>query len=337
MNIASLFHTKKPLDIVGIGDLVVDAFIKIDVGEVIQNHGTTEYCVPFGAKIPFESVEVLQAVGNSANAMVSASRLGLNSALLSFVGNDAYGKDCIDHLEKDGVDTRFISVQDGKHTNYHYVLWHGDERTILVKHDAFDSHLPKDFGTPRWVYLSSLGAHTTDLHNELMDYFDAHPEVKLAFQPGTFQIQMGAEKLKRLYARTEIFCANKEEYMQILGETSTDVKVLMDKMGALGPKIILLSDGPHGAYMKYENAYYQIGLYPDATPAIERTGAGDAFCSTFVSAVALGKTPQEALTWGPINSMSVVHEVGAQKGLLSREKLLEYIAKAPADYTIKTI
>jgi hypothetical protein len=46
----------------------------------------------------------------------------------------------------------------------------------------------------------------------------------------------------------------------------------------------------------------------------------------------LGKTPLEAFTWGPINSMSVVQEIGAQKGLLSREKLEEYLSKAPADY-----
>ncbi len=335
MNIADFFTGKKELDIVGIGDTVVDAFIKINVGEVIQNHGQTEYCVPFGSKIPFESVEVLKAVGNSANAMVSASRLGLSSGLITFLGNDADGKDCLAELEKNKVDTRFVKTEDGKPTNYHYVLWHGDERTILVKHAAFASHLPSDLGTPKWIYLSSLGSHTKELHEELIVYLEANPGVQLAFQPGTFQMQMGTEALRRLNARTEIFCANKEEYQLILGEQSTDVKILMDKMEGLGPKIILLSDGPHGAYMKAAGKYYQMPLYPDATPPIERTGAGDAFCSTFVSAIALGKTPEEALTWGPINSMSVVHEVGAQKGLLTREQLLGYIAKAPAEYTVK--
>ncbi len=337
MNIVDLFGGKKDLDIVGIGDTVVDAFIKINVGEVVQNHGETEYCVPFGAKIPFESVDVLKAVGNSANAMVSASRLGLSAGLITFLGNDNDGKECLLELEKNNVDTRFVVTEDGKKTNYHYVLWHGDERTILVNHAAFASHLPNDLGKPKWIYLSSLGSHTKDLHEELMSYLEINPEVKLAFQPGTFQMQMGTEALKRLYARTEIFCANKEEYMKILNETTTDVKALMDKMAGLGPKIILLSDGPHGAYMKAGGKYYQLGLYPDATPPLERTGAGDAFCSTFVSAILLGKTVEEALTWGPVNSMSVVHEVGAQKGLLTREKLLEFIAKAPSDYTVKEI
>jgi sugar/nucleoside kinase (ribokinase family) len=48
--------------------------------------------------------------------------------------------------------------------------------------------------------------------------------------------------------------------------------------------------------------------------------------------LALGKTLPEALMWGPINSMSVVQHVGAQEGLLTREKLEEYLADAPADY-----
>ena len=36
--------------------------------------------------------------------------------------------------------------------------------------------------------------------------------------------------------------------------------------------------------------------------------------------------------WGPVNSMSVVQQIGARAGLLTRERLEEYLAKAPEDY-----
>ena len=72
--------------------------------------------------------------------------------------------------------------------------------------------------------------------------------------------------------------------------------------------------------------------YPDQSPPYERTGAGDAFSSTFVSALALGKTPLEAITWAPINSMSVVQYIGAQEGLLTRKKLEEYLKNHPEEY-----
>ena len=73
-------------------------------------------------------------------------------------------------------------------------------------------------------------------------------------------------------------------------------------------------------------------IYPH-TP-FERTGAGDAFVSTLCSCLAMGKTLEEAMTWGPINSMSVVQQVGAQKGLLSKEKIEEFLAKAPESYKL---
>jgi sugar/nucleoside kinase (ribokinase family) len=76
-------------------------------------------------------------------------------------------------------------------------------------------------------------------------------------------------------------------------------------------------------------------VYPH-TP-VEATGAGDAFASTVVSALILGKTLHEALSWAPINSMSVVQQVGAQKGLLTREKLEEYLKNAPEEYKLSKI
>ncbi len=72
--------------------------------------------------------------------------------------------------------------------------------------------------------------------------------------------------------------------------------------------------------------------YPDPKPPYERTGAGDAFSSTFVAALALGKNVEESITWAPINSMSVVQQIGAQKGLLGELEIKEYLAKAPENY-----
>jgi sugar/nucleoside kinase (ribokinase family) len=78
-------------------------------------------------------------------------------------------------------------------------------------------------------------------------------------------------------------------------------------------------------------------MYPDTRPPFERTGAGDAFASSVTAALAMGRPLEEALLWGPINSMSVVQEVGAQKGLLSREKLEEFLKNAPVEYRLQNL
>jgi sugar/nucleoside kinase (ribokinase family) len=93
-----------------------------------------------------------------------------------------------------------------------------------------------------------------------------------------------------------------------------------------------MTDGLRGAYLDDGENVWFIPVY--STSTVESTGAGDAFASAMLSAIILGKDLKEALSWGPINSMSVVSEVGAQKGLLNREKLEEYLLNASEDYKI---
>jgi len=321
----------KQIDILAIGDIVTDAFIRIKETTVTceVNHTDCKLCVAFGEKIPYESVDVVVAVGNSANASVAAARLGLTSALLAYVGDDANGKDCIVELKKNNVVTDFIRVENGKKTNYHYVLWYDVERTILVKHEEFNYSLG-DIGNPRYIYLSSLGENSLPYHHEIAEFVTKNPDTKLVFQPGTFQIKLGTDVLKDIYVHTDIFFCNVEEAQKILSVTSRDIKSLMKGIANLGPKHVFITDGIEGAYA-YDGAQsWFMPTYPHEP--FERTGAGDAFASTVVSALALGLSVKEALMWGPINSMSVVQHIGAQKGLLTREKLEQYIKEAPAEY-----
>jgi sugar/nucleoside kinase (ribokinase family) len=55
------------------------------------------------------------------------------------------------------------------------------------------------------------------------------------------------------------------------------------------------------------------------------TGAGDAFASGFLSAYILKKPIREAMKWGIANSASVIGEIGAQTGLLHRERMEVYV------------
>jgi len=323
------------IDFLAIGDVVIDAFIKLNDAHVQEgvNHENRELCVRFGDKVPYESVDVVYAVGNSANAAVSASRLGLKSAFLSYIGDDQNGKECLATLQKDKVDTKYVFAIPNMKTNYHYVLWYGAERTILVKHEEYPYKFPKIPEKVGWIYLSSMAENSAGYHDEIGKYAIAHPETKLVFQPGTFQMKMGTEKLKDIYQNTYLFFCNKEEAERILKlKSQKDIMVLLKRIHALGPKIVCVTDGPNGSYAYDGTDAWKINMYPDIAPPVSRTGAGDAFSSTFATALALGKTIPEALTWGPINSMSVVQGVGAQKGLLSREKLEEYLKNAPKDY-----
>jgi len=326
----------KPTDVMCIGDIVTDAFIKLIDDEAVtyQNEEGKWLAMKFGTKLPFDHVEILEAVGNAANAAVSFSRLGLNTSFVTNVGGDEAGRGMIRALQKEGVDDRFVRINGTKKSNYHYVLWYKEERTILIKHEEYDYHWPslKPAETPKWVYFSSISEKAIEYHDYVADWLEANPEVKLAFQPGTFQMEAGVERLKRIYARSEVVILNREEAVFVTGGDYNNLHDLMDRLHGFGVKIVVITDGPDGAYASDGQQRLQMPLYPDPAPPKERTGAGDAFASTFVAALAKGNTIEGALQWAPINSMSVVQETGAQAGLLNEEKLEEFLRHSPDYY-----
>lgn len=329
------------MDFIAIGDTVVDEFIRLKQNEAqIQCDDHNENCtisMKWGDKIPYDFAVLVPGVGNAANAVVAAARLGLSAGFVSNVGNDRHGEDILATFKRENVDTKYIKINEGIPTNHHFVLWYGAERTILIRHEAYPYMLPEGFEPPRWIYFSSIGEHSELFHDELAQWLNVHPETKLAFQPGTFQMEMGKEKLAALYARTELVACNKEEAERILEIGQTDMRELLKKMHALGPKIVLITDGPNGAYASDGEKMLKVPMYPDPKPPYDRTGAGDASTASVVAALALGVPLADALLWGPINAMSVVQEIGAQKGLLTREAIETYLKNAPSEYRVESI
>jgi sugar/nucleoside kinase (ribokinase family) len=324
------------IDVFSIGDTVTDAFIRLleDQAHTYTKDGQVFLAMPFGTKVPFEHAEVKEAVGNAANASVSFARLGLESGLISNVGHDQHGRDMINALHHNKVDPRYVHINPGKVSNYHYVLWYKEERTILIKHEEYDYKWPNIHKTdiPKWVYFSSISKNSLPYHDDVAEWLEDNPEVKFAFQPGTFQMQDGAVRLKKLYKRCTVLVLNREEAVTVGGGDHKNVHDLFDKLHALGPKLICITDGPKGAYASGPEGRFFMPAYPDPGPPVERTGAGDAFASTFVAALMKGEDLKEALRWGPINSMNVVQHVGAQDGLLTESQLRTLLKNAPDWY-----
>ncbi len=333
------------MDFFAVGDIVIEPFIRLKDARVHCNidDEECEICMRWGDKIPYESATVCAAVGNASNAAVAAARLGISSALRTYVGRDAYGAQCLEVLRKEGVDTEYVVTQDGKRTNYHYVLWYESQRTILVKHEEFDYTVPTlpagRQGSPTWVYLSSLAANSLPYHNALLEWLKKYPNAKLAFQPGTFQMKLGKEALAGLYARSDIFFCNKEEAEKILGlGAGQEIKPLLSAVRALGPKTVVITDDIRGAYAMDENGNaFHCPRYPDPSPPYEITGAGDALASTTVCALILGKNLSEALRWGSVNASAVLQKIGAQEGLLPRAQVEKNLANPPAPFDVSPL
>ena len=319
----------KQLDILTIGDIATDIYIKIKDAEAVcdTDGNDCKLCLEFGAKIPYESVEICHAVGNSSNVAISSSRLGLKSGLMTNIGDDQNGINCLKVLEEEKVDLNFIKKEKGKITSNHYVLWYKGERTILTKHEDYNyewtkTKESKEYNLPAWIYLSSLGEKSLSFHQEIVNYLKSHVNVKLAFQPGTFQIKLGVEQFKEIYQRSNVFLCNKDEAKTILNSEEESISKLLKQIYDLGPKIVIITDGNKGAYSYDGNEILFIKAFEQKP--IESTGAGDAFSSAFVTAIFLGKSISDSLIWGSVNSASVISFAGPHKGLLNQTQIEDY-------------
>ncbi len=331
---------RKAASVLAIGDIFTDAFIKLnqDVARVdTDSDGSKRISLPLGSKPPYDGVDIVRAVGPSPNAAVSMARLGLDASLLAFLGDDKTGIEAADYLKSEGVATDMLSIQKNIPTNYYYVLRYGAERTILVKNEDYKYEWKTPEDALDWIYLSLVSDNSWKLHEDMLNYLNEHPDVKLAFQPGTFHFKWGVDKLRDVYGRSHILVMNREEAVEVTGKSYDSIRDLANGLHDLGPHIVVITDGPNGSYASYDYKLVTIPNYPDPGPPVDRTGAGDAFASTIVAALALGESMDTALTWAPINSMSVVQAIGAQAGLLHTEKIQEYLKHAPEDYKVTVI
>ena len=327
-------------DVLAVGDVVTDAFIRLfdDGARSFQDEKGKWLAVAYGTKIPYERVYIIEGVGNASNAAVNFVKFGLETGFVSNVGGDQFGRDIINALGKKGIDTRFVSVNPNKLSNYHYVLWYKEERTILIKHETYEYHWPhlRETEIPKWIYFSSVAGSALEYNDQVADWLEENKTVKLALQPGTFQLEAGYARLKKLYKNTEVLVLNREESVQLTGGNYDDIHSLLNTLHGYGPKTVVITDGPAGAYASDGKKRLKVPVYPDPKPPYERTGAGDAFASTLVAAIIKGYDLEAALQLAPISSMNVVQHVGAQEGLLDENELAELLKKAPPDYKIES-
>jgi 2-dehydro-3-deoxygluconokinase len=318
-----------------LGDIITDAFIKLSEthAEVTKDDkGYKRLSFELGAKLPYDKVDEVKAVECSPNAAVSMARLGLSVSLMSWLGDDKTGQEMIEYLKEQGVGTDDLVVERGKKSNYHYVLRYGADRTKLQRFEdySYEWHTPAQ--KPDWLYLSVLGEKTWPLHEAVLRYLGDNPDIKLAFQPGMYHLMWGTEKMAPFYQRAEIVVLNREEAAQVTGKDRADVNALIQGLHDLGVKVAVVTDGPDGAYASDDQKTLFMPIYPDPKEPYDRTGAGDAFASTLTAALAIGEPLETALSWAPINSMNVSQYIGAQEGLLTREKLDELLQAAPDGY-----
>lgn len=311
----------KKVHIVSIGAAVQDVFLQGKIFKPVKEEdGDLVNEFDLGTKNEIEGV-VHSVGGGATNASVTFSRLGLNSWYMGRVGDDIAGRVVLDTLAHDHVNTSLVWFAKDAGTGYSTLLLApSGERTILTYRGASSEYKLSSSRfksvKPDWFYVSSLSGDM-DALEEVVNYAKKK-KIKVAINPGKGELKQHA-RFKKLLPFIEVLSVNKEEMEQLFG--TADLFTLMKRANKDVP-IVVVTDGAKGSYVINDSKIYKAGMYKDVK-VVDRTGAGDAFCSGFVAMVAMGQTIEKAITYGSANSTSVVGHIGAKAGILKSNKDLD--------------
>ncbi|PID29319.1 hypothetical protein CR983_04160 [Candidatus Saccharibacteria bacterium] len=320
-----------------VGDMVSEVCIQLSDDESrveTDKQGNQWLKMSFGAKLPYENATTINAVGPAPNAAVAAARLGVDVALLAWLGDDASAEASRRYLSSEGIDHTAVQTAAGVPSSTYYTLRRGAAHTVLRNDQTYEYQWVEPPFEPEWLYLSHISETSWQLHTDMLAYLDKHPRIKLAFWPGAAHHEWGRDKLADVYARTHIVIMNRQQ-----AETASDrddVRGQADALHALGPHIVVITDDEAGiSYARYDDRFVSIANFPESGEPFDRTGADDAFAGTIVAALALDESMETALKWAAINRMNVAAQLGAQAGLQTRKQIEKQLANAPGDYGVR--
>lgn len=254
--------------------------------------------------------------GGATNAAVTFARQGLNAEFMGTIGHDPAGLAVLNDLDKEGIETSRISYSEKFSTGYSVVLLASNgERSFLTYRGASTHYDIKNFdlddSDADWIYVSSM-AGSMDTLDKIFTQANKLG-IKIFFNPGKDELRQ-IHKLKGLLSDVDVLSVNREEAQLIVeGENLEDLtRRLLHYVS-----VAIVSDGPNGVIASDGKTIVRAGMYEDVK-VIDRTGAGDAFGSGFLSQWSQGKSLKDSIVFASANSTSVVMKIGAKAGILHK-------------------
>lgn len=306
-------------DVITIGAATRDVFLISKEFQIINSPqfstGQGE-CVALGSKIDIDNI-VFSTGGGATNAAATFAKLGFSTSIVTRIGQDDPGADITKELTSFGVNTDLIYASVKENTAYSTLLTaKNGERSVLVYRGASSNFTPRDIPwkkvSARWLYISSLAGNL-----ELLQKIITHAKkqgIFIALNPGRGELKRAVE-LRELLSSLSVLIVNVEE-AQMLTETEEKDGAKLAKLLADPGLHVIVTNGSRGAHA-YKDGQTWFARTSGAK-SISRTGAGDAFGSGVVAALAKELPLEIALKVGTLNAESVIQKFGAKTGILKK-------------------
>lgn len=296
--------------------------------------GNQKIELPFGSKL-LSDEHILSVGGSGANVAVGLSRLGVKSLLISSVGNDEIGLFIETKLEDESLTLELDHLKEPSPLSV--ILSLEGERTIITSHDEHRTYLKKPLPETGHLHFGPISDDDSEAYFQQVISHVVKTDQTISVNPSMFAIEQRDRAFLALLKIAKIIFLNQEEGARLARLTpKTEPEEIIKTMRRLTQGVVCLTCGERGAFVtqgvdNYEHEvgkiYFAAALDNDSE-RVDTTGAGDAFTSAFLACfladnkeIAQEDLLMTALKWGIVNSGSVVATLGAEDGLLGKEKI----------------
>ncbi|MBT3448327.1 MAG: sugar kinase [Bacteroidetes Order II. Incertae sedis bacterium] len=220
-----------------------------------------------------------KALGGSAMYITMAARFMCDDVrLVAVVGND-FPPEYREVMASRQINLAGLEVQEDGLTfawggRYHYDLNNRDTvYTDLNVLATFDPVLPAEYRDANVLCLGNLDPGVQDsVLNQVVD-----PSIVIC-DTMNYWIEQTPEKLKHILSRVDCLVVNDSEAREL--SDSSNLVVAAKKIREMGPEIVVIKKGEHGALLFANESVFMVPAYP-LEDIQDPTGAGDAFMGGF--------------------------------------------------------
>ena len=271
--------------------------------------------------VAFDSIETpygraKEILGGSATFFSVAASWFDRVNLVAVVGED-FGKEHLDVFTRRSIDTAGLERASGRTFRWQgeYAGDMNEARTLDTQLNVFQHFAPKipeKFLGSEYVFLGNIDP-VLQLHVRRQ----LTRARLVACDSMNFWIKGKAEDLKKTLAAVDALVVNDGEARMLTGERN--LKRAADSIRRLGPRMVVIKRGEHGATLFADNSTFTVPAYP-LEVVRDPTGAGDTFAGGFLGHLArtgdLSEgTLRRALVYGSVMASFAVEEFGVDRML----------------------
>ena len=252
----------------------------------VQVVGLGQVCVDYVGRLPAypdEDVKIemqgfyTSGGGPAATALVTLSRLGVSTSLLSTISDDPFGLQITESLEKEGVDTSCLKIVSGYASQFAFIaVTAGDgKRTVFWNRSTVPPLSRKEvrldcFPRARILHLDGLMLNAS---TEAAEQAKASG-VTVVMDAGTLR-----EGTLELLSLVDVLIASETFAEPMIGAKESKKEVLQ-KLRKLGPRQVVITLGSRGSIGLANGKVVQQGAFPVISK--DTTGAGDVYHGGYI-------------------------------------------------------